>query len=73
MQGMHTVLEILSMNWETDDWDAMLDINGKKGLLYVSKAIIPKNRLPKIQGILSILGSTAGKEGYQKENVILRS
>jgi NADP-dependent 3-hydroxy acid dehydrogenase YdfG len=51
----------------TDDWDAMLDIN-VKGLLYVSKAIIPKMVERKSGHIINI-GSTAGKEVYPKGNV----
>ena len=54
-----------------DDWDAMLDIN-VKGLLYVSKAIIPQMVLRKSGHIINI-GSTAGKEVYQKGNVYCAS
>ena len=50
-----------------DDWDAMLDIN-VKGLLYVSRAIIPHMRDRKNGQIINI-GSTAGKEVYPKGNV----
>ena len=49
-----------------DDWDAMLDIN-VKGLLYVSKAILPKMVERKSGHIINI-GSTAGKEVYPKGN-----
>ncbi|MGB7396151.1 MAG: SDR family NAD(P)-dependent oxidoreductase [Pricia sp.] len=52
---------------KTDDWDAMLDIN-VKGLLYVSKAIIPGMTERKAGHIINI-GSTAGKEVYPKGNV----
>ena len=55
----------------TDDWDAMIDIN-VKGLLYVSKAIIPKMIASKSGHIINI-GSTAGKEVYPKENVYCAS
>ncbi|WP_165749468.1 SDR family NAD(P)-dependent oxidoreductase [Cellulophaga sp. Z1A5H] len=55
----------------TDDWDAMLDIN-VKGLLYVSKAIIPKMIAKKAGHIINI-GSTAGKEVYPKGNVYCAS
>ena len=51
----------------TEDWDAMLDIN-VKGLLYVSKAIIPQMRDAGRGHIINI-GSTAGKEVYSKGNV----
>ncbi|WP_299550744.1 SDR family NAD(P)-dependent oxidoreductase [Seonamhaeicola sp.] len=50
-----------------DDWDAMIDIN-VKGLLYVSKAIIPGMTERKSGHIINI-GSSAGKEVYPKGNV----
>lgn len=55
----------------SDDWDAMLDIN-VKGLLYVSKAIIPIMVERKSGQIINI-GSTAGKEVYPKGNVYCAS
>ncbi|MGW9684379.1 SDR family NAD(P)-dependent oxidoreductase [Flagellimonas sp. 2504JD1-5] len=55
----------------TDDWDAMLDIN-VKGLLYVSKAILPQMVERKAGHIINI-GSTAGKEVYPKGNVYCAS
>jgi len=51
----------------TDDWDAMMDIN-VKGLLYVSKAIIPQMTERQSGQIINI-GSSAGKEVYPKGNV----
>lgn len=54
-----------------DDWDAMLDIN-VKGLLYVSKAVVPKMVERKSGHIINI-GSTAGKEVYPKGNVYCAS
>lgn len=54
-----------------DDWDAMLDIN-VKGLLYVSKAIIPLMVARKAGHIINI-GSTAGKEVYPRGNVYCAS
>jgi len=54
-----------------DDWDAMLDIN-VKGLLYVSKAIIPK-MVAKKEGHIINIGSTAGKEVYPRGNVYCAS
>ncbi len=54
-----------------DDWDAMLDIN-VKGLLYVSKAIIPQMAERKSGHIINI-GSTAGKEVYPNGNVYCAS
>ncbi|WP_299098424.1 SDR family NAD(P)-dependent oxidoreductase [uncultured Winogradskyella sp.] len=50
-----------------DDWDAMMDIN-VKGLLYVSKAIIPRMTERKSGHIINI-GSSAGKEVYPNGNV----
>lgn len=54
-------------NGSIDDWDAMMDIN-VKGLLYVSKAIIPRMTERKSGHIINI-GSSAGKEVYPKGNV----
>ncbi|SNY94810.1 SDR family NAD(P)-dependent oxidoreductase [Flagellimonas pacifica] len=54
-----------------DDWDAMLDIN-VKGLLYVSKAVVPQMVTRKSGHIINI-GSTAGKEVYPKGNVYCAS
>ncbi|MGO3183057.1 MAG: SDR family NAD(P)-dependent oxidoreductase [Aequorivita sp.] len=55
----------------TEDWDAMLDIN-VKGLLYVSKAILPK-MIERKSGQIINIGSTAGKEVYPKGNVYCAS
>lgn len=52
---------------DMDDWDAMMDIN-VKGLLYVSKAIIPGMTERKSGHIVNI-GSIAGKEVYANGNV----
>ena len=54
-----------------DDWDAMIDIN-VKGLLYVSKAVLP-NMVAKKAGHIINIGSTAGKEVYPKGNVYCAS
>lgn len=54
-----------------DDWDAMLDIN-VKGLLYVTKAIIP-NMIANNSGFIVNIGSTAGKEVYKNGNVYCAS
>ncbi|MDN3723021.1 SDR family NAD(P)-dependent oxidoreductase [Aequorivita sp. SDUM287046] len=54
-----------------DDWDAMLDIN-VKGMLYVSKAILPQMIARKSGHIINI-GSTAGKEVYPRGNVYCAS
>lgn len=55
----------------TEDWDAMIDIN-VKGLLYVSKAIIP-GMIEKNRGHIINIGSTAGKEVYPNGNVYCAS
>jgi len=50
-----------------DDWDAMMDIN-VKGLLYVSKEILP-GMVSRKSGHIVNLGSIAGKEVYPNGNV----
>jgi hypothetical protein len=60
--GMDTI-----QDGSTEDWDTMIDIN-IKGLLYVSKAIIPQMVERKSGHIINI-GSTAAKEVYPKGNV----
>ncbi len=55
----------------TNDWDAMMDIN-VKGLLYVSKAIIPQMTKRQSGHVINI-GSSAGKEVYPKGNVYCAS
>ena len=54
-----------------EDWDAMLDIN-VKGLLYVTKAILP-GMLKRGSGHIINIGSTAGKEVYPNGNVYCAS
>jgi len=54
-----------------DDWDAMIDIN-VKGLLYVSRTILPQMVARKAGHIINV-GSTAGKEVYPKGNVYCAS
>ena len=54
-----------------DDWDAMIDIN-VKGLLYVTKALLP-SLLKDGRGHIINIGSTAGKEVYPKGNVYCAS
>lgn len=51
----------------TDDWERMIDTN-IKGLLYVSKAVIPLLKANKTGHIVN-LGSIAGKEVYGGGNV----
>ena len=55
----------------TDDWDAMIDIN-VKGLLYVSKAIIP-DMVSRRKGHIVNISSIAGLEVYPKGNVYCAS
>lgn len=54
-----------------DDWDAMIDIN-VKGLLYVSRTILPQ-MIERKNGHIINIGSTAGKEVYPKGNVYCAS
>ena len=54
-----------------DDWDAMIDGN-VKGLMYVTKAILP-NMLKMKEGHIINLGSIAGKEVYPNGNVYCSS
>ncbi len=50
-----------------DDWDKMIDTN-LKGLLYVSKCVIPL-MIAREEGHIINIGSTAGKEVYERGNV----
>jgi 3-hydroxy acid dehydrogenase / malonic semialdehyde reductase len=56
---------------DVDDWEAMLDIN-VKGLLYVSKALIPQ-MIERKEGHIINIGSLAGKEVYPQGNVYCAS
>ena len=56
---------------ELDDWETMIDTN-VKGLLYVSKALLPGMVAHKKGHIINI-GSIAGKEVYEKGNVYCAS
>lgn len=58
-------------NGSIEDWDAMLDIN-VKGLLYMSKAVLPI-MLKNNAGHIINIGSTAGKEVYPNGNVYCAS
>ena len=58
-------------NGDLDDWDAMIDIN-VKGLLYVSKAVIPR-MIERKSGHIINIGSIAGKEVYPNGNVYCAS
>ena len=50
-----------------DDWDNMIDSN-LKGLLYVSRIIMPK-MIEKKGGHIINIGSLAGREVYEKGNI----
>ena len=50
-----------------DDWDNMIDSN-VKGLLYVSRVVIP-NMIEKQNGHIINIGSLAGREVYEKGNI----
>lgn len=50
-----------------DDWEIMIDTN-LKGLLYVTKAVLPY-LIKRGGGHIINIGSTAGKEVYEKGNV----
>ncbi|TDW46005.1 NADP-dependent 3-hydroxy acid dehydrogenase YdfG [Flavobacterium sp. 270] len=54
-------------NGDLDDWDAMIDIN-VKGLLYISKAVMPI-MIERKSGHIINIGSTAAKEVYPNGNV----
>jgi len=54
-----------------DDWDSMLDTN-VKGLLYVSKAVLPF-MIARNQGHIINLGSVAAMDVYEKGNVYCAS
>ena len=54
-----------------EDWERMLDTN-VKGLLHVSKAVIP-GMIARTTGHIINIGSTAGKEVYPKGNVYCAS
>jgi 3-hydroxy acid dehydrogenase / malonic semialdehyde reductase len=57
----------LIQDGDTNDWETMIDTN-VKGLLYVSKAIMPL-MIENKKGHIINLGSIAGKEAYQKGNI----
>ena len=61
----------LSQEASLDDWDAMMDGN-VKGLLYVTKAILPQ-MITRCSGQIINVGSIAGKEAYPRGNVYCAS
>ncbi len=64
--GLSTIQE-----GDIDDWEAMIDIN-VKGLLYVSRAILPQ-MVERNSGFVVNIGSIAGKEVYPNGNVYCAS
>ncbi len=56
---------------DIDDWDAMIDIN-VKGLLYVTRSIVP-GMVERGHGHIINIGSIAGKEVYPNGNVYCAS
>lgn len=54
-----------------DDWDAMIDIN-VKGLLYVTRAILP-GMVERNSGHVINIGSMAGRDAYPMGNVYVAS
>jgi 3-hydroxy acid dehydrogenase / malonic semialdehyde reductase len=56
---------------DIDDWERMIDTN-VKGLLYVSRALIP-GMIERKSGHIINIGSTAGKEVYERGNVYCAS
>lgn len=61
----------LIQDGDTDDWDQMLDTN-VKGLLYVTKAIVPF-LIKQKQAHIFNMGSLAAKHVYEKGNVYCAS
>jgi NADP-dependent 3-hydroxy acid dehydrogenase YdfG len=64
--GLDTIQE-----GETDDWDRMIDTN-VKGLLYVTRIVVPK-MVERGTGHIINIGSIAGKEVYPRGNVYCAS
>ena len=58
-------------NANLDDWDTMIDTN-VKGLMYVTKAIVPF-MISRKKGHIINIGSTAGKEVYKDGNAYCAS
>jgi NADP-dependent 3-hydroxy acid dehydrogenase YdfG len=56
---------------DLDDWDTMIDTN-VKGLLYVSKAVVPL-MIEAGKGQIINMGSVAGKEVYERGNAYCAS
>jgi 3-hydroxy acid dehydrogenase/malonic semialdehyde reductase len=58
-------------NANLDDWDTMIDTN-VKGLMYVTKAVVPF-MISRKKGHIINIGSTAGKEVYKDGNAYCAS
>ena len=58
-------------NANLEDWETMIDTN-LKGLLYVTRAVLP-GLINNGKGHIINIGSTAGKEAYEKGNVYCAS
>jgi len=56
---------------DMDDWETMINTN-VKGLLYVTKVLLP-TMIERKKGHIINIGSTAGKEVYEKGNVYCAS
>jgi 3-hydroxy acid dehydrogenase / malonic semialdehyde reductase len=56
---------------DIEDWDTMIDTN-VKGLMYMSKAVLPA-MIARRRGHIINIGSTAGKEVYEKGNAYCAS
>ena len=68
--GLAAGLDLIQ-NGSTDDWDQMIDTN-VKGLLYVTKAIVPF-MIAQQQGHIFNVGSVAARYVYEKGNVYCAS
>ena len=68
--GLAAGLDLIQ-DGSTDDWDQMIDTN-VKGLLYVTRAIVPF-MIARQQGHIFNIGSVAAKQVYEKGNVYCAS
>jgi NADP-dependent 3-hydroxy acid dehydrogenase YdfG len=68
--GLASGLDLIQ-DADPDDFDKMIDTN-VKGLLYISKGVIP-GMVKRKSGHIINIGSTAGKEVYAKGNVYCAS
>lgn len=68
--GLAAGLDLIQ-DGSTDDWDQMIDTN-VKGLLYVTKAIVPF-MIAREQGHIFNIGSVAARHVYEKGNVYCAS